>query len=116
MSRALMVVASASGRYEVCQLETTIKPPVSEDEKLTIESVNPATKEILGEFPVMNRVHVQDAVVKAWKSYEDWRLVRFEKKARLILKLRHVIAKRADEIAQLVSNEVGKPLSEAYSA
>ncbi|MBX9692459.1 MAG: aldehyde dehydrogenase family protein, partial [Cyanobacteria bacterium] len=97
-------------------METTIKPPVSEDEKLTIESVNPATKEILGEFPVMNRVHVQDAVVKAWKSYEDWRLVRFEKKARLILKLRHVIAKRADEIAQLVSNEVGKPLSEAYSA
>lgn len=80
----------------------------------TIKSVNPGTKEEIGEFPCLGKSAVIDTVQLAWKAYEDWGLLTNQKRARHILNLRKVIAKHADEIAQLVSREVGKPLGEAY--
>ena len=83
---------------------------------LTIESVNPANKEILGEFPVMDENQVKESVENAWKAFEDWQLLDYGKRARYILKLRRVIANQAEELAELISKEVGKPISEAYAS
>lgn len=80
----------------------------------SIQSVNPATREVLGEVPVMGQSDVEAAVEKAWKSYETWQLKDYGKKAKHIRKLRSVISKHADELAQLISSEVGKPMSESY--
>src|SRR5579885_2260674 len=82
----------------------------------TLQSINPATREVLGEFPIMPRLAVKEAVEKAWKAYEDWQLLDYSKRGRLILKLHKILARRADEIAALISSEVGKPLSESYSS
>ena len=83
---------------------------------LTIESINPATKEVLGEFPVMSENQVKEAVERSWKAFEDWQILDFHKRAKYILKLRKIIAKQSEEIANLISSEVGKPLSEAYAS
>lgn len=83
---------------------------------LTIESVNPANKEVLGEFPVMSESQVKEVVDGAWKAFEDWQILDFGQRARYILKLRKIIAAQSEELAKLISQEVGKPLSEAYAS
>ncbi|MDZ4837908.1 MAG: aldehyde dehydrogenase family protein [Candidatus Melainabacteria bacterium] len=82
----------------------------------TIQSINPATREVIGELPVMGETQVQSAIAQAWKTFEDWQLLSYNDRAKKILNLRRVIAKNADSIAELISKEVGKPLSESYAA
>jgi len=81
----------------------------------TIQSINPATRELLGEVPIMGQKQVDEVVDRAWKAFEDWQLLDNKQRATLILKLRRVISKHADELAEMISKEVGKPLSEAYA-
>lgn len=79
-----------------------------------IQSLNPATKEVLGEVPVMTAPQVAEAVTNAWIAYDSWQVTDFNFRARKLFDLRRVIDRRSDEIAELVSKEVGKPLVEAY--
>jgi len=80
----------------------------------TIESINPATKQSLGRAPLMGESEVNAAVEIAWKTFEHWQLTSYNKRAKLVLKFRQLIANKADELASLISEEVGKPLAEAY--
>lgn len=82
----------------------------------TLISVNPANKQVLGEVPVMGPAQVEEAVKKSWQAYESWQLLDYGKRARKIMQLRKVMEAQADEIAQLISKEVGKPLTEALMA
>jgi succinate-semialdehyde dehydrogenase/glutarate-semialdehyde dehydrogenase len=80
----------------------------------TFESINPATKQSLGRVPQMGEAEVAAAVDKAWKTFENWQLTSFSKRAKLVMKFRQLLASKADELANLISEEVGKPLPEAY--
>ncbi len=80
----------------------------------TFESINPATKQPLGRAPLMGESEVNAANELAWKTFEHWQLTSYSKRAKLVLKFRQLIANKADEIANLISEEVGKPLPEAY--
>lgn len=85
------------------------------DQAATIKSFNPATGELLGEAPCLNADAVQAAVDKAWSAFEQWQLLDYSKRRKLVLALHKVLRKHADEIAKLVSQEVGKPLFESYT-
>jgi succinate-semialdehyde dehydrogenase/glutarate-semialdehyde dehydrogenase len=82
----------------------------------TIKSVNPATRELVGEVPCMGEAEVERAVSTAAKAYEQWRCTTFADRARLVLKLRKVILKQSDALAELITREVGKPISESTTA
>ncbi|MBX9668144.1 MAG: aldehyde dehydrogenase family protein [Candidatus Obscuribacterales bacterium] len=81
-----------------------------------IQSINPATGELLGECPIMGKFQVDQAVEQAWKAFDEWQLLNYGQRARYLLKLRRVISQNADAITELISQEVGKPRSEAYAA
>ncbi len=80
-----------------------------------IRSVSPQTKEVIGEFPCATPAEVELAVAHAWQTFRNNRL---DLKSRIacVSRLRTLIADQADEIAKLISKEVGKPLVECYSA
>src|ERR1700728_1319667 len=80
----------------------------------TIESVNPATKEVIGEVPIMSAEQVNDAVARAREAFDSWQLTDFGYRARKIMDVRRVIDRQSDEIATLISTEMGKPLVESY--
>ncbi|MBA3859775.1 MAG: aldehyde dehydrogenase, partial [Cyanobacteria bacterium PR.3.49] len=80
----------------------------------TIVSINPATKEVLGEVPILGQSEVQAAVERSWAAYELWNVLPFHKRSRKILEIRRVIEQKQDEIADLVCREVGKPRVESY--
>jgi acyl-CoA reductase-like NAD-dependent aldehyde dehydrogenase len=80
----------------------------------TIESINPATKAVLGRVPVLGEDDVRLTVERSWHCFEEWQLTPLKKRAKLMANLRKVIAGKADELAKMISEEVGKPLPEAY--
>lgn len=82
----------------------------------TIQSINPATRQIIGTAPIMSAAQVKTAVASAWQAFAEWRLIDFRQRANKLLDFRRVLVEAADQVASLITDEVGKPLVESYLA
>ena len=79
----------------------------------TMEVINPATGETIAEVPRGTQADVDRAVEAAKKAYEEWRDTTPGERAEMLLKLADLIDENAEELAELESRNVGKPLSYA---
>ena len=79
----------------------------------TMEVINPATGETIAEVPRGTQADVDRAVEAAKKAFEEWRDTTPGERAELLLKLADLIDENAEELAELESRNVGKPLSYA---
>jgi 1-pyrroline dehydrogenase len=75
--------------------------------------VNPATGEVVAEVPKGTEADVDRAVQAAKQAYVEWRETTPGERAEVLLKLADVIDENTDELAQIESQNVGKPLSYA---
>jgi 1-pyrroline dehydrogenase len=75
----------------------------------TLEVVNPATGEVIGEVPRATAEDVERAVEAAKRAWEEWRLKTPKDRMELLLALADVIDEHAEELARLESRNVGKP-------
>ena len=80
-----------------------------------IISINPATLEELGRFPISSAAEVKAAVARARAAAHDWAALSYRNRARYILKLRRALYDRQNEIINIVSDETGKPPFEALT-
>src|SRR5213075_1301708 len=74
---------------------------------------NPATGEVIAEVPSANAEDVDRAVQAAKKALVEWRETTPGERAEALLKLAAASDEHADELAELESRNVGKPLSYA---
>jgi 1-pyrroline dehydrogenase len=79
----------------------------------TMEVLNPATGEAIAEVPRANAEDVDRAVQAAKKALPEWLETTPGERAELLLKLADAIDEHTDELAELESRNVGKPLSYA---
>ena len=79
----------------------------------TMEVLNPATGETIAEVPLASAEDVDRAVQAAKKALVEWLETTPGERAELLLKLADAIEDHADELAELESQNVGKPLSYA---
>src|SRR6478752_4338172 len=79
----------------------------------TFESIVPATGEALGRFPRSGKEDVQRAVEAAKTAWESWRLVPAPKRGEILYRFANVLAEQKDDLAELMSREMGKVLLEA---
>jgi 1-pyrroline dehydrogenase len=79
----------------------------------TMEVVNPATGEVIAEVPAATAEDVDRAVQAAKKALVEWRETTPGERSEFLLKLADAIDEHADELAELESRNVGKPLSSA---
>ena len=79
----------------------------------TFESTNPATGETIGTFPRSGAEDVDRAVDAAKAAYEEWRLVPAPKRGEILFRFAQLLIEQKDELAQLMSREMGKVLPEA---
>ena len=79
----------------------------------TMEVVNPATGEVIAEVPAATAEDVDRAVQAAKKALVEWRETTPGERSEFLLKLADAIDEHADELAELESRNVGKPLSYA---
>ncbi|MGI9157134.1 MAG: NAD-dependent succinate-semialdehyde dehydrogenase [Marmoricola sp.] len=79
----------------------------------TYASVNPATGETLREFDTLDQAGVEDALARAQAGYDSWRRTTPEERASMLSNVAKAYDERADELARLISTEMGKPVREA---
>jgi 1-pyrroline dehydrogenase len=76
----------------------------------TMEVINPATGETIADVPKCNTEDVDRAVAAAKKALPEWLDVTPKDRSELLHKLADVLMENAEELAQLESLNVGKPL------
>src|SRR5436189_4024567 len=79
----------------------------------TMEVINPATGETIAEVPSGTKGDVDRAVEAAKKVLPEWLETTPGERAEALLKLADAIDEHSDELAELESLNVGKPLSSA---
>lgn len=82
---------------------------ISSDE--TIENLNPATGEVIGDVAAASEAQVNDAVQAAKAAFPAWSNMPVRKRSRLIEKIGDAIAAAVDEIAELESTDTGLTIS-----
>ena len=78
-----------------------------------VQSLNPATREVLVEFDPASATEVQATVARARASATTWQERGVRERARYLLRLKDVLYRRRDEVAALITREEGKPTLEA---
>jgi aldehyde dehydrogenase (NAD+) len=79
----------------------------------TFESLSPATGEHVGTFPKSAAEDVDRAVAAAKEAYASWRLVPAPRRGEIIFRFAALVAEHKQELAELMSREMGKVLAEA---
>lgn len=80
----------------------------------SLESRNPADwRQIIATFPRSNPADIDAAVQAARKAYQSWRLVPPPARANYLYRFAEVLTQRQEELAQLITQEMGKPRVEA---
>lgn len=80
-----------------------------------IQSINPATGEVLAEFDAAGEREVHAAVERAQLAAREWRHLPVGARARYLLAVKEMLQERHREMAELVTREAGKPLVEAVT-
>jgi acyl-CoA reductase-like NAD-dependent aldehyde dehydrogenase len=80
----------------------------------TFKSVSPAdTSDVLGEFPASDERDVNRAVEAADRALKEWQKVPAPKRGELLFKVAQEFERRKEELARLMTREMGKVLNEA---
>jgi aminobutyraldehyde dehydrogenase len=79
----------------------------------TMDVLNPATEEVIATVPRGSQADVDRAVEAAKKALPEWLEATPAERAEVLLKLADVIDENADELAEIESRNVGKPLPAA---
>ena len=79
----------------------------------TFESTSPANGDEIGSFPLSGEEDVDRAVEAAKDAFEEWRLVPAPKRGEILFRFGELLREQKEDLAQLMSREMGKVLPEA---
>ncbi|NMR28590.1 NAD-dependent succinate-semialdehyde dehydrogenase [Crystallibacter degradans] len=77
------------------------------------KSINPATGETLQEFAAANDEEISGALKKTQTAYDSWRQSAVPERTAVLLRVAELYRERRDELARIISLEMGKPVSQA---
>jgi acyl-CoA reductase-like NAD-dependent aldehyde dehydrogenase len=80
----------------------------------TFDSLDPATGAVVGTHPVCDAAAVRRAVIRARAAGSWWRDLGFDGRRRRLLAFKSQVARRAEELVDLVHTENGKPRDDAF--
>jgi acyl-CoA reductase-like NAD-dependent aldehyde dehydrogenase len=83
--------------------------------KPALESFNPATGELVGTVETLTPAKVQGVVDEVAEVQPFWAALSLEDRARYMRRASDVLLEDLDEIAELLTNEQGKPRVESYT-
>lgn len=76
-------------------------------------SINPSTKKVLGEIPTSTCDEVRSSVEKARSTQKKWQEIGLTKRVELLRDVLQNFEKEKDNLALLISQEMGMPISES---
>jgi acyl-CoA reductase-like NAD-dependent aldehyde dehydrogenase len=82
---------------------------------MSIQTINPATEELLGTFEVYSQEQVDQAIDEAREAFLSWRSTTFKERARHLFNVANYLRAHESELARIAILEMGKPITEAES-
>ncbi|MFC9898144.1 aldehyde dehydrogenase family protein [Nocardia sp. NPDC127579] len=79
----------------------------------TFDSLDPATGDVVGTYPICDAEQVNEAVARARVAASWWAELSFDERAERLKKWGGVIARRMAQLAELSHAETGKPVGDA---
>ena len=79
----------------------------------TFTTINPATEEILAQVAQADASDVESAVQAASDAFQSWRLMPAPLRGELLFKIADVLKTRKEELARLLTQDMGKVIAEA---
>jgi len=83
---------------------------VPSDSTDTIDVVNPSTEQVIASVPAGTPSDVDRAVAAAKAAFETWGFTSKDERGKYVQAIAEGLAARSDEIAQVISDELGMPL------
>ncbi len=75
--------------------------------------VNPATGELEREFPTATDEELAEACDRVDQAYQAWKVTSYAERTSILLDVARLYEERADELAKLITREMGKTTGEA---
>ncbi|WP_320197685.1 NAD-dependent succinate-semialdehyde dehydrogenase [Agrobacterium sp. rho-13.3] len=79
----------------------------------TFEVTNPSTGDVIATLPDMGRTETARAIDAAYKAQKLWAAKTGKERAAVLRKLYDLLVANADDLATILTTEMGKPLAEA---
>ncbi|WP_395405519.1 NAD-dependent succinate-semialdehyde dehydrogenase (plasmid) [Arthrobacter sp. UC242_113] len=73
---------------------------------------NPATGEVIETFETASDTQIEQALKNADAAYHEWRNRSIQDRAAIVRRVAELFAERKEELAKIIAQEMGKPLSE----
>src|ERR1700738_5355586 len=89
--------------------------PIGGDDRMSFESRNPATGEVVARYPEHTAEEVEACLARAWSGWKKWSATPLAARAAFLHRLADTLEGRVDEFARLITLEMGKPLTEAQA-
>ncbi len=80
-----------------------------------MRAINPATGALIAEYEDFPAEKIPEAVKKAEQAHQEWRTVPLVERSKRTLATATVLRDRSEELSQLMTSEMGKPIKEARS-
>jgi len=77
---------------------------------MAINSINPATEEVIATFEQFTPEQTEQALAEAQTAFRQWRETSFAERARLMRRVADLLRVRKDRYAGLITAEMGKPI------
>lgn len=77
---------------------------------MKIQTINPATEEVINTYERQSESLVNKKIQEGHETYLSWRRTPFSERAKLMLHLASMMKKKRDDLALLMSQEMGKPV------
>ncbi|MGB9735724.1 MAG: aldehyde dehydrogenase family protein [bacterium] len=94
----------------------SFKGTITKEGKRYFVSINPATLDPIGELRIMEPEEISQKVDMAEKAFGTWSSLSIEERGNYLNVLKDQILKHFDDIADIISKEMGKPRIEAAIA
>ena len=75
--------------------------------------VNPATNETEREFPTATDAEVEQILERSAQAFRTWRTAGKDERSKVLLRVAELYKERIDDLAALITREMGKPTREA---
>lgn len=79
----------------------------------TIESVNPATGQVIGRYEEYTQEQIEAGLSAAARAFGTWRTTDFDQRGRLMHSAAGYLRDNTDRFAGIITREMGKPIAES---
>ncbi|MFV8345362.1 NAD-dependent succinate-semialdehyde dehydrogenase [Flavobacterium sp. ZB4P13] len=82
---------------------------------MVFKSINPFTQVIIAEHEVLTNAQLNQKLQLSERAFKNWKQTTFGQRADLMKKLANILREKKEELGLLITNEMGKVLSESVS-